>query len=206
VAAPTRYVEGTDVLAAAVRRLVDAVVRTQVDTGTVLAAARAVDDVTASLSGSLREGPYRPDLEDPGFNAHNLVTGTAHPFAPPVEVVDAGPDGVTVNVRFGTAYEGAPGLVHGGILSLVMDHLFGQVALAAGYGSMTVGLELRYRAPTPLHTDLVAQGRVVGVDGRKVRLAGTVTAGDVTTVEATALFLQLDAANAASLFPHLAAG
>lgn len=193
-------------LAAAVRRLVDAVLRTQVGTDTVLTAAARVEEVTASLSAELRDGPYRPDLQDPAFNAHNLVTGSAHPFAPPVEVLAAGPDGVRARCSLGTTYEGAPGLVHGGVLSLVLDHVFGQVALAAGYGYMTVGLELRYTAPTPLHTELLVEGRVASVDGRKVRITGSVAAGGTPTVTATALFLQLDAGNAAALFPHLVAG
>ncbi len=202
----TPLVDGTPELAASVRRLVDAVVRTQADPASLAAATRLVDDVTASLARSLREGPYLPDPSDPAYNAHNLVTGGANPMAPPVEVVSSTPDGVQVRFSLPTPYEGAPGLAHGGVLSMVLDHLFGQVALAAGYGCMTVGLSLRYTAPTPLHTELVAEGRVVQVDGRKVHIAGTVSAGGRTTVEASAVFLQIDAANAAALFPHLVAG
>lgn len=109
--APTYVPEGSDVLADASRRLVDAVVRTQVSPDDVAAAARSVDAVTASLSGDLREGPYTPDLTDPFGNPVSLVTGPTHPYAPPVRI-EAGPDGATARFRLGSTYEGPPGLVH----------------------------------------------------------------------------------------------
>jgi acyl-coenzyme A thioesterase PaaI-like protein len=205
VAIPTASVAGSDVLGAAVRRLVDAVVRTQVAPAEVRAAADAVDAVTDRLAGELRSGPYSPDLRDPSVNPFSVVTGTVNPIAPPVELT-TGPDGVRGTFWLGTAYEGPPGLAHGGILSMVLDHVLGQAALAAGHGGMTIGLELRYLAPTPLHTDLVTEARLVGVDGRKISIEGWIRSGDTTTVRATGLFLALDRSTAAALFPHLAAG
>lgn len=202
---PTRVVDGSDVLAAAVRRLLDAVVRTQVSPEAVQQAARTVDGVTALLSDSLRSGPYSPDLTDPFTNPLSVVAGTANPMAPPV-LLAAGPEGVHGTFTVGTAYEGPPGLVHGGVLSLVLDHVLGQAALAAGHGGMTVGLELRYLAPTPLHAELTTQARVVGVDGRKVRVEASISAGGTRTVEASGLFIALDRSTARELFPHLAAG
>lgn len=205
MAAPTRTVDGSDVLAAAVRRLVDAVVRTQVAPAAVEQAARTVDTVTALLSEDLRTGPYSPDLSDPFTNPHSVVAGTSHPIAPPV-LLTAGPDGVHGTFLLGSAYEGPPGLVHGGVLSLVLDHVLGQAALASGHGGLTVGLELRYVAPTPLHTELETEAHVVSVDGRKVRIEGGISAGGTRTVEASGLFLAIDRDTAASLFPHLVAG
>lgn len=61
-------------------------------------------------------------------HAYSIVTGTAHPIAPPVrlELTD---DGVRGRFHLGQQYEGGPGLVHGGILSLVFDHVLGEAAL-----------------------------------------------------------------------------
>ena len=204
MAEPTYVPAGSEVLGDAVRRLVDAVVRTQVDPATVLAAAEAVDAVTASLAGDLRDGPYSPDVSNVFSNPLSVVGGTVNPLAPPV-TLDVTPDRVTGTFRLGSPYEGPPGLVHGGILSLVMDHLLGQAALAAGHGGMTLSLELRYVAPTPLDTELVAEAHVEEVDGRKIRMVGSISAGGTTTVEARGLFLALDRETAAALFPHLAA-
>lgn len=205
VSEPTSAPAGSQVLGEAVRRLVDAVVRTQVSPERVAAAAAAVEQVTASLSKDLRSGPYTPDREDPFTNPVSLVVGDVHPFAPPVRM-NVAPGGVTGRFRLGTAYEGPPGLVHGGVLSLVLDHALGQAALAAGHGGMTLSLELSYVAPTPLHTDLVTEAKVESIDGRKVHLTGSISIGGTTTVTARGLFLALDREKAAALFPHLVTG
>lgn len=204
MAEPTRVVPGSDVLGDAVRRLIDAVVRTQVPTEQVRDAAVAVDAVTAALSDDLRAGVLVPDYADPFSNALSLVSGSANPLAPPVQLTGSAA-GVTGTFRLGAAYEGAPGLAHGGILSLVLDHALSQAAFVAGHGGMTISLELRYVAPTPLHTELVAEARLVQVEGRKVHLAGSISSGGTTTVQATGTFVTLDSEKAAALFPHLAA-
>lgn len=204
MAEPTYVPAGSEVLGDAVRRLVDAVVRTQTDPATVLAAAEAVDAVTATLAGDLRDGPYSPDVANVFSNPLSVVGGTVNPLAPPV-TLDCSSERATGTFRLGSPYEGPPGLVHGGILSLVMDHLLGQAALAAGHGGMTLSLELRYVAPTPLNTDLAAEAHVEEIDGRKIRMVGSISAGGTTTVEARGLFLALDRETAAALFPHLAA-
>lgn len=200
---PTVLTESADVLADAVRRLLEVAVRTQVGSDDVLAAADAVEGVTALLSRDLRDGPWTPDRRDPRPSPYNAVIGTGNPLAAPLVLTSRTPDGVQGQVRFGTAYEGAPGLVHGGVLSMVMDQVLGEAAIAAGVGGMTVGLEVSYRAPTPIHADLVVDGRVVEAGERKVRLEGSIATGGTTTVTATATFVRITAEHAQRLFPHL---
>jgi acyl-coenzyme A thioesterase PaaI-like protein len=195
-------VTAADELADAVRRLLDTIPRTTVDDAGLREAAVVVDAVTAKLRSRVREqaGP----LDQGAFrHAYSLVTGTAHPVAPPVhvEVVDGGVRGT---FRLAERHEGGPGLAHGGILCLVLDHLLGEAALAAGVGGMTVGLDVRFLAPTPLHVDLEVLTRVEQVDGRKVRLVGEIRHDGTTTASASATFVQLDREAATRLFPHLA--
>lgn len=191
-----------DRLAASVRDLLGTTVRTEVAPEALARATALVEEATAALQGDLRPGSS-PVSTMAFRHARSIVTGTAHPIAPPVavEVVD---DEVRGTLRLGPQYEGGPGLVHGGILALVFDHLLGEAALVAGVGGMTVGLEVRYVAPTPLDADLEVRCRVESVEGRKVRLAGEITHAGTVTATATALFIQIDAETAAALFPHLA--
>ena len=200
---PTVLTESADVLADAVRRLLEVAVRTQVGPDDVLAAADAVEGVTALLSRDLRDGPWTPDRRDPRPSPYNAVIGTGNPLAAPLHLTTRTAEGVSGHVRFGTAYEGAPGLVHGGVLSMVMDQVLGEAAIAAGVGGMTVGLEVSYRAPTPIGADLVVDGRVVEAGERKVRLEGSIATGGTTTVTATATFIRITAEHAQRLFPHL---
>lgn len=136
-------------------------------------------------------------------HAHSIVTGTANALAPPVAITVTG-DGVHGTFRLGKRYEGAPGLSHGGVLCLVLDHVLGEAAMAREVGGMTVGLQVRFLAPTRLDTDLEVTARVASVDGRKVHLVGEIAQDGRPTATATAVFVQIDAAKAAELFPQLA--
>jgi acyl-coenzyme A thioesterase PaaI-like protein len=191
------------VLADSIRRLLEVVVRTESSGEDLLAAADAVDGITSLLSRELREGPWVPDRNDPGPSPYNTVIGVGNPLAAPVVLTSITPAGVQGTVRFGTPYEGAPGLVHGGVLSLVMDQLFGEAGMAAGVGGMTVRLAIRYTAPTPVHADLEIEAHVKEFTDRLVMMAGTISCAGSVTVKATATFFRLTEAHAKRLFPHL---
>ncbi|MCW2600153.1 MAG: hypothetical protein JWM02_1982 [Frankiales bacterium] len=203
---PTRLTENADLLADAVRRLMEVAVRTQAAPGDLLDAVASVDRATSLLDQHLRDGPWVPDRHDPQPSPYNTVVGSGNPLAAPTVLTSCTAEGVTGTVRFGTAYEGAPGLVHGGVLSMVLDQLFGEAGVAAGVAGMTVGLEVRYRAPTPIHTDLHIRARVLESSDRKVRMEGSIAAGDTTTVTATATFFRLTEQHAKRLFPDMARG
>ncbi len=201
--APTRLTENADLLAGAVRRLIEVAVRTQASPSDLLDAVDAVDRATSLLDRDLRGGPWAPDRADPQPSPYNPVLGTGNPLAAPVTLTSRTADGIKGTVRFGTAYEGAPGLVHGGVLSMVMDQVFGEAGVAAGVAGMTVGLEVRYAAPTPIHTDLALTARVVRSSERKVLMEGSISAAGTTTVTATATFFRLTEEHARRLFPHM---
>ena len=84
------------------------------------------------------------------------------------------------------AYQGYPGVVHGGIVTAVLDEVAVRAAMIdEGHEQMmvTAKMSIRFRQPTPTEEPLVAQGWVtrtsrVGTVARgEVRLAdGTVTA------------------------------
>jgi acyl-CoA thioesterase FadM len=53
-------------------------------------------------------------------------------------------------------------------------------------------LTIRYRAPTPLGTELSIEANVVRTDGKKAFVEGRIRAGDVVTAEAEAVFVAVD--------------
>lgn len=191
-----------DALADALRRLLDAVPRTTADEATLHDAHELVEAAVALLEADARTGA--PPVHLSAFrHAFSLVTGTAHPVAPPVRLT-SDETGVHGTFRLGHRHEGAPGLSHGGILCLVLDHVLGEAAMARRVGGMTVGLEVRFLAPTPINADLEVVSRVERVDGRKVHLTGAITHEGRPTVTATAVFVQIDAETASRIFPQSA--
>jgi acyl-coenzyme A thioesterase PaaI-like protein len=189
-----------DELADALRRLLDAVPRTTADEATLHDAHELVEAAVALLEADARDGT--PPVHVSAFrHAYSLVTGTAHPVAPPV-TLSSDESGVHGTFRLGHRHEGAPGLSHGGILCLVLDHVLGEAGMAAGVGGMTVGLDTRFHAPTPINADLEVSARVDGVEGRKVRLVGEIRYAGQPTVTASAVFVQIDRETAERLFPQ----
>jgi acyl-coenzyme A thioesterase PaaI-like protein len=179
-------------LAAATRELVDTVVLTAADEDDLAVAAKDVEAVTERLRQRLLDHPPRPDFGPDGRMRAlaNPVIGEANPLAPPLHV-ETTPEG-TARAQFelGAAYEGPPGLVHGGVSALILDHLLGNAGGAGGSPGMTAKLELGYRRPTPLHQPLVARAWIERVDGRKTTIRGEIARADGRVcVEASGLFI-----------------
>lgn len=127
-----------------------------------------------------------------------------NPIFPPV-CFQVGGDGVLRgSVNLGLAYEGPPGCVHGGIVSLLFDQLLGQVNLGNGLPAMTGALTVTYRRPTPLLTELCLEAHPpVRVTGRKYKTRGWIRTGDDVTAEAEGLFVLPNFQDAEDMLRHL---
>ncbi|GGR41380.1 acyl-coenzyme A thioesterase PaaI-like protein [Nocardioides luteus] len=134
-----------------VRGLVDAVVRTQVEAKELESVRDLVDELTQRLLADALPGPHGVRFgSDGGYrNYGNPVVGRGNAFAPPLDV-QREDGGVWAEFELGPAYEGPPGLVHGGVSAMVLDQLLGEAASAGGKPGMTGTLTVRYRQGTPL--------------------------------------------------------
>lgn len=83
-----------------------------------------------------------------------------------VEKFDA--EGVRSRGKFRRFHLGGNGAAHGGTLPLLFDDMFGMIQHAYGRPiSRTAYLHINYRKVTPLDTELVIEGSVDRVEGRK---------------------------------------
>ncbi len=119
------------------------------------------------------------------------IMGQANPLAPPLRLGYLH-GVVTGEVTCGSAYEGPPGHVHGGIIAALFDELLGATQVLSGTPGMTGKLEIYYRAPVPLHSPLRFAGRLVRVEGRKIFTEGTLHSGETLCAEATGLFISIN--------------
>jgi acyl-coenzyme A thioesterase PaaI-like protein len=112
-----------------------------------------------------------------------------NPVAPPL-VIHHDPDGlVWSEFVLGAAYEGPPGNVHGGVCSLILDHVLGATAHQPDRPAYTGTLTLRYRRRTPLGRPLRAQAHVERTEGVKTFAVGHLADEDGVTVEAEGIFI-----------------
>ena len=185
-------------LGEALRRLLDVVVRTGAPPEDLRAAAATIDEMTAKLATST----VRADMSVAAgsYRAHmSLVGGLSHPIAPQLQMVVNGDTG-RGEVVIGPVFQGGPGLVHGGVLALLIDHAMGCVAAGPQRPAMTASLTMRYRRPTPLGVPLAVSVRLDRIEGRKLHLSADIAADGQVTVDAEAVFLTLTAKNLETVF------
>lgn len=92
------------------------------------------------------------------------------------------------------AYQGFAGVLHGGILAALLDETLAWTAMMVeGHYVVTANLELRYRNPAPADQPYELRGRIEDRRGRRLKLAGSATAGGVVVTEASGLFIATDA-------------
>ena len=86
-------------------------------------------------------------------------------------------------MTFPIAYEGPPGLVHGGFLALFFDCVVQHHNCEVGLAGKTTSLTVRYLRPTPLLTPLrFTLERTVADD--RIHTTGSLSLADTTVCEA----------------------
>lgn len=180
-----------ETLAASVRRLIDATIRTEVDHGVIADATARIDSVTAQLSAELMPGTFgQRDVDDgQGIASGNVVIGVRNPSAPPLVVHHEDDGSVWTEFNLGAAFEGPVGHVHGGVSALILDHVLGATAHRPGKPAYTGTLTLRYHKPTPLRQPLRADAWVDRIEGVKTFAAGQISGPAGVMVSAEGIFI-----------------
>ena len=193
-------------LGAALRELVDAAVRTEVPIADLEKAALMAREVAALLSADLREVHEIASVDDPetGERWYSPVYGPGSPVAPPMVVEDFPDEGRCVGrVTVGKKHEGPPGLVHGGVLAILLDHVLARSARAAGHGGLTATLTVTYRRPVHLGVPLVVIGQLGSVHGRRATATARLVAEydpGTTLAEGEAVLVALRSDRASEVF------
>jgi uncharacterized protein (TIGR00369 family) len=193
-------------LGTALRELVDAAVRTEVSVTELAEATGLARELAARLRAESRELHEIASVDDPeiGERWYSPVYGPGSPVAPPMVVEDFPDEGRCVGrVTVGKPHEGPPGLVHGGVLALLLDHVLARSARASGHGGLTATLTVTYRRPVHLGVPLVVTGELGSVDGRRATATARVVAEDdpgTTLAEAEAVLVALRADRASEVF------
>ena len=128
----------------------------------------------------------------PSHFGHCFGCGTLHPTG--LHLVAYAGEGLDITAQFTVTkdHQGAPGLAHGGLLSLAFDEALGKLMWLLRAPAVTGRLETDFIKPVPIGTVLHISARITGQVNRKVyseavgRLGGP--EGDIA-VRAAALFV-----------------
>ncbi len=146
----------------AMRRAQDLAVSANPDSDTWDDAADRVEELVKLLA------PYEAAEGVGPANRVPALPGVGSLLMPPFTVATFEPEGVELKVEFSRYHVGGNYAVHGGVLPLLFDSVFGMVIHAAGRPiSRTAFLHVDYRKVTPIDTVLTARGWVREAEGRK---------------------------------------
>lgn len=130
--------------------------------------------------------------ELPSHFKHCFGCGDLHPTG--LHLKAKVEEGLSISAQFTVTenHQGAPGLAHGGLLSLAFDEALGKLMWLLRAPAVTARLETDFLAPVPIGTTIYISARITGVQGRKVysEAEGRLDGPDgVLAVRAASLFI-----------------
>jgi hypothetical protein len=104
----------------------------------------------------------------PSHFGHCFVCGELHPTG--LHLVAHAGDGANLTAEFTVTenHQGAPGLAHGGLLSLAFDEALGKLMWLLRAPAVTARLETDFLRPVPMGTTIHISARITGQVSRKV--------------------------------------
>jgi acyl-coenzyme A thioesterase PaaI-like protein len=204
VVAPAR-----EMAAAAVRRLGHALLAHDVDDGYLRRIAEQIDVLAAEAEragsrrrdvGEFTRRMFEEDIPDRARVVHFddcFVSGPWNPLGIGIAVVRDG-DVVSARVTLGAAFEGGPGMAHGGIVAALFDDVLGYLLTLHRVPGFTGELTVRYHQPTPVGEPLELRGWVTEREPRRLHTAAQLRAQGQLVASATAVFVEIDASRLAA--------
>ena len=114
--------------------------------------------------------PKSPETgsELPSHFKHCFGCGDLHPTG--LHLKARVGEGLSITAQFTVTenHQGAPGLAHGGLLSLAFDEALGKLMWLLRAPAVTARLETDFLLPVPIGTTLYMSAHITGVQGRKV--------------------------------------
>ena len=177
-------------LAESIRELIDVVIRTEADEDVVADAHSAIRAATEALGRKTRPAGVTYLVNDRALVVGNAAIGVCNPIAPPIVVHHDGGGRCWSEFVLGSAYEGPPSLVHGGVSALVLDHMLGEAA-SEGLSKprFTGTITIKYLRGTPLGP-LRSEAWIDRQEGIKVYARGCISDAAGITVEAEGVFIE----------------
>lgn len=179
--------EGFGRFLTAMRRVQDLAVSANPDPDTWTTAADRAEGLVALLD------PFEAAEGVGPANRVPSLPGAGSLLMPPYHVTKFDDESVELTVRFSRFHVGGNYAVHGGVLPLTFDSVFGMVIHATGRPiSRTAFLHVDYRSVTPIDTELTVRGWLREAQGRKAFVNAEMTTPDGTLcAEAHGLMVRL---------------
>ena len=92
---------------------------------------------------------------------------------------------------FDERHQGAPGIVHGGLVGAALDEACGLLATWHRFPAVTARIFVRYRRPVPINTEVTVTATVAETRGRRIHIDAELTNGGDVFADAKSAFLHV---------------
>jgi len=97
-------------------------------------------------------------------------------------LVDEAGRSITTEFTPGRTYQGYEGVVHGGIISTVLDEAMTKLAFSLGIDAVTGRLTVRFKRPLMVGETVIVTGRLVKESGRAIEAEAKAMKPDGTVI------------------------
>jgi uncharacterized protein (TIGR00369 family) len=123
---------------------------------------------------------------------HCFVCGLDNDKGLHLSFYDDGENRVMARLVPGQEHQGYPGVLHGGIISALLDETIGRVLVQRDIWAMTAELKIRFLKPVPLEQPITVIGEMVRLRSRTLEGKGEIRLADGTlAVSAEAKYILL---------------
>lgn len=119
-----------------------------------------------------------------------FVCGTENPIGLKLKFED-NKGGVVANFLPGKEHQGFVSLVHGGIISALLDEAMAHAVLSRKMIAVTVRMAVSFKKPTLIRKTLTVNGRIIEKKGKIIKTTANIIQNEIITAEATADFLMM---------------
>ncbi len=107
------------------------------------------------------------------YYKHCFVCGPENPIGLKLRFLS---DGNSVRTRYTPTrqHEGYRHIAHGGLIATILDEVMIKAALAEEIYCVTAQMDIRYKVPVAVDTELTFEGRITERKGRIIKTEGTV--------------------------------
>jgi acyl-coenzyme A thioesterase PaaI-like protein len=125
-------------------------------------------------------------------NARCYVCGKKNPAGLAVDfVVERETRSIRAHFRPSDVHQGYEGIVHGGILSALLDEAMAKLAFSLGIPAVTAEIRIKFKSPAAPRDELLVSGRLTHETGRLIRAEARIERGPVVVAEATGKLLRV---------------
>ncbi|WP_328395903.1 PaaI family thioesterase [Nocardia sp. NBC_00416] len=168
----------------ALRAVQEAVTRSRPTPAAAAAAASGLREIATAMRA------FEVDEDSQIAGKRWDLAGHGQALAPPVRLDEITATSARGVVTVGRFHSGRYAM-NGGVMPLIFDEILARLANRDRPWARTAYLNVAFRAPAPLHTELVLNAYLVRQEGRKRFLRGTLHHGESLVAEAEGLWVEL---------------